>query len=72
MPVGGNRKYVDIPEWMVNEYFDDVRAETSTLKTISKLQQENEVLRNALSQSTFFIPEGTTTITESIITDRTN
>ena len=71
MPVGGNRKYVDIPEWMVNEYFDDVRAETSTLKTISKLQQENEVLRNALSQSTFFIPEGTTTITESIITDRT-
>lgn len=71
IPVGGNRKYVDIPEWMVNEYFDDVRAETSTLKTISKLQQENEVLRNALSQSTFFIPEGTTTITESIITDRT-
>lgn len=31
LPVGGNRKYVDIPEWMVNEYFDDVRAETSTL-----------------------------------------
>ena len=30
MPVGGNRKYVDIPEWMVNEYFDDVRAATST------------------------------------------
>lgn len=29
MPVGGNRKYVDIPEWMVNEYFDDVRAEAS-------------------------------------------
>lgn len=29
MPVGGNRKYVDIPDWMVNEYFDDVRAEAS-------------------------------------------
>lgn len=31
IPVGGNRKYVDIPDWMVNEYFDDVRAETSDL-----------------------------------------
>ena len=29
MPVGGNRQYIDIPEWMVNEYFDDVRAEAS-------------------------------------------
>lgn len=71
IPVGGNRKYIDIPDWMVNEYFDDVRAEASTLKTISKLQQENEVLRNALSQSTYFIPEGTTTITINTITDKT-
>lgn len=31
IPIGGNRKYVDIPDWMVNEYFDDLRAETSTL-----------------------------------------
>ena len=70
LPVGGNRKYIDIPDWMVNEYFDDVRAETSTLKTISKLQQENEVLRNALSETTYIIPEGVTEIVETTITDR--
>ena len=29
IPVGGNRKYIDIPEWMVNEYFDDVRSSAS-------------------------------------------
>lgn len=28
IPVGGNRKYVDIPDWMVNEYFDDVRVKS--------------------------------------------
>ena len=28
VPVGGNRKYVDIPEWMINEYFDDWRGKT--------------------------------------------
>lgn len=35
IPVGGNRKYVDIPEWMVNQYFDDVRAEASTALPLS-------------------------------------
>lgn len=38
---------------------------------IGKLEKENEILRNALSQSTYLIPEGTTTITYNIITDKT-
>lgn len=49
MPVGGNRKYVDIPEWMVNKYFDDLRAEISTITMlvmeVQRLNAEIEQLR---------------------------
>lgn len=49
IPVGGNRKYVDIPDWMVNQYFDDLRAEISTIAMlvmeVQRLNAEIERLR---------------------------
>ena len=42
IPVGGDRTYVDIPDWMQNRYFDDVRSESSLVPEIS-----NEVSHKA-------------------------
>ena len=57
LPVGGNRKYVDIPEWMVNEYFDDVRAEASTISEVKKeLNDFEEHLEAFIIKSSFTNP----------------
>lgn len=42
IPVGGDRTYVDIPDWLQNRYFDDVRSESSLVPEIS-----NEVSHKA-------------------------
>ena len=46
-------------------------VDTSNNDIIANLQAENTILRNALSQSTFFIPEGTMMVDYITITDRT-
>lgn len=72
LPVGGNRKYVDIPEWMVNEYFDDVRAETSTISNIiEKLRRIDVSNRSSSTVRTIYAPDDSNGIQTTVRNNRT-
>lgn len=72
MPVGGNRKYVDIPEWMVNEYFDDVRAETSTVSDIiEKLRRIDTSNGSSSTVRTIYAPDDSNGIRTTVGNNRT-
>lgn len=72
IPVGGNRKYVDIPDWMVNEYFDDVRAETSNVSDIiEKLRRIDVSNRSSSTVRTIYAPDDSNGIQTTVRNNRT-
>lgn len=72
IPVGGNRKYVDIPEWMVNEYFDDLRAETSTVSNIiEKLRRIDVTNGSSSTVRTIYAPDANNGIRTTVRNNRT-
>jgi hypothetical protein len=72
MPVGGNRKYVDIPEWMVNQYFDDLRAEASNVSDIiEKLRRIDVSNGSSTTVSTIYAPDDSNGIRTTVRNNRT-
>ena len=72
VPVGGNRKYVDIPEWMVNEYFDDVRAEASNVSEIIEKIRRIDVSNGSSSTvRTIYAPDANNGIQTTVRNNRT-
>lgn len=72
IPVGGNRKYVDIPDWMVNEYFDDVRAEASNVsEIIEKLRRIGASNGSGSTIRTIYAPDANNGIRTTVGNNRT-
>lgn len=72
LPVGGNRKYVDIPEWMVNEYFDDVRAEASNVSDIiEKLRRIAATNSSNGTKRTIYAPDDSNGMQITVRNNRT-
>lgn len=72
IPVGGNHKYINIPEWMVNEYFDDVRAEASNVSDIiEKLRRVGAKNRSSSTVRTIYAPDDSNGIQTTVRNNRT-